>query len=191
MFFVLTTSEFLVFTRNRSYPNFGGKCRKLAYPDIDLFYHACDVANVECVHVYLYRDPYSVVSSTTIKRHINVKGIPQATRLYTSMLNIIYAQLSLHSSRTAGCFGFFDGNSTSTELWDPLQDMFGEEDPAGFNNRIKEVYMPPSLMTDKEKRAMFPKQYDLPMESMIRAHENVLKLCREQIGSKKLFLPYT
>jgi hypothetical protein len=145
-----------------------------------LFYEACDAANVECAHVYLYRDPYSVISSTTIKRKFNKNGILEATQLYTSMLNIIYAQLSLHSSRTAGCFGFFDGNSTSTDFWDTIQDMFGEEDPAGFHNHMKEVYMPPSPMTDENKRAMVPKQYDLPMESMIRAHENVLKLCREQ-----------
>jgi hypothetical protein len=155
------------------------------YPDIDLFYDACDAANVECVHVYLYRDPYSVISSTTFKRKMNIKGVLQATHLYTSMLDIIYAQLSRHSSRTAGCFGFFDDSSTSVQFWDPLQDMFGGENPAGFQDYMKKVYKPPLPMTKEKQSAMVPKQYDLPMESMMRAHENVLRLCREQIGSNK------
>jgi hypothetical protein len=151
---------------------------------MDLFYQVCDAANVECEHVYLYRDPYSVISSTTIKRPFN-KNVPQATKLYTNMLNIIYAQLSNHSSRTAGCFGLFDESSTSVPFWDPLQEMFGGENPAGFHEHMKQVYKPPSPMTNEKRSALVPKEYDLPMESMMRAHEKVLSLCREQFSSNK------
>jgi hypothetical protein len=179
----------LLVSQNRSYPNFGGECREQAYPDIDLFYQACDAANVKCEHVYLYRDPYSVISSTTIKRHFNRNGILQATQLYTSMLDIIYAQLGNHSRRTAGCFGFFDDNSTSVQFWDDVQDMFGGDNPAEFHEHMKKVYKPPSPLTKKKRKRLVPKEYHLPMESMVRAHENVLRLCREQIGSNKLVLP--
>jgi hypothetical protein len=37
-----------------SYASFGGSCRKLNNPSLDLFYNACDKAQVDCRHVDMY-----------------------------------------------------------------------------------------------------------------------------------------
>jgi hypothetical protein len=98
-----------------SYPNFGGPCRSLNYPNLDHFYHACDVAGVECKHAYIYRDPYSVLASTTLKRKMNQGNFLQGIHLYTSLLQIIYSQLVDHSDRTVGALAF------SSQLFRPLR----------------------------------------------------------------------
>jgi hypothetical protein len=97
-----------------SYPNFGGPCRSLNYPNLDHFYHACDVAGVECKHAYIYRDPYLVLASTTVKRKFN-KNALQGIHLFTSLLQIIYSQLVDHSDRTVGALAF------SSQLFRPLR----------------------------------------------------------------------
>ena len=39
-----------------SYPSFYGACRKLNFPSLDLLYQACDLAKVDCGHVYIHRE---------------------------------------------------------------------------------------------------------------------------------------
>ena len=89
-----------------SYPNFFGECRAASYPNLDVFYDSCDKAGADCRHVYLYRDPYQIISSTTRKRKFN-PNVLNAIHMYTSHLKIIASDLQVHSSRTLGCFGFF------------------------------------------------------------------------------------
>ena len=54
-----------------SYPNFSGSCRFLNYPNLDLWYDVCHDANVDCEHIYVYRDPLAILQSTSIKRKFN------------------------------------------------------------------------------------------------------------------------
>jgi len=69
-----------------SYPQDKGLCRPLKYPDLNLLYNVCDEADVRCKHMYIYRDPYSIVKSTTINRHFN-NNLLAGIREYTTMLN--------------------------------------------------------------------------------------------------------
>jgi hypothetical protein len=168
-----------------SYPNFMGSCRALNYPNLDYFYHACDVAGVECKHAYIYRDPYSVLASTTLKRNMNQQHILKAIHLYTSLLQIINSQLQDHSDRTAACLGFYEPNISADEVWHPIRDMFGWKNQTEFDSHIQAVYKPPSTLTEKERRDLLPQNVELYMESYIRAHDKVVKLCREQTAILK------
>jgi hypothetical protein len=163
-----------------SYPNFKGSCRSLNYPNLDHFYHACDVAGVECKHAYIYRDPYSVLASTTLKRNMNQKHMLKAIHLYTSLLQIMNSQLQDHSDRTAACLGFYEPNISTDEVWNPIRDMFGWKNQTEFDSHIQAVYKPPSRITEKERRDVVPPNFEIYMESFVRAHDKVVKLCRDQ-----------
>ena len=109
-----------------SYPNWGGPCRTLNYPNIDLLLKACNEKKKKNTHntyyscqiVYLYRHPYNVLTSTTINRPYNVYMI-EAIHLYTTQLHILYSQLStVPPGTTIGCWNLYDNdnsdNNTST-----------------------------------------------------------------------------
>lgn len=163
-----------------SYPQFDGACRTLNYPNMDVWYHICDLANVECSHVYLYRDPYDVLHSTT-KRHFHHDPLA-AIHLYTTLLNVIMSQLTIHKSRTIACIGLFEDST----VWQPfLQDLLGIS-TADFTK----VYSPPpkrstesssssspSFMTTEEAPAEF-KPY---MDSLVQLHNKVIQLCQDSL----------
>jgi len=163
-----------------SYPSGRGREKCFNYPNVELFYHACNQAGVKCEHVYLHRDPYSVLLSTTVKRTFN-RTILKALHLYTLLLNIIHAQISSYPNQNAGCLGFFDSNDTQKELWGPVRDIFGWQDrQLEFNTTVQEVFHPPAVMTDEVRMKLVTPESQAAMDSMIRAHESLLSLCREQ-----------
>ena len=163
-----------------SYPNFKGSCRSLNYPNLDHFYHACDVAGVECKHAYIYRDPYSLLASTTLKRTMNQGNVLKAIHLYTSLLQIINSQLQDHSDRTTACLGLLEPTFSADEVWNPIGKMFGWKNQTEFASHIQAVKKPQSRMTEKERRDLVPPDFEIYMESYVRAHDKVVKLCREQ-----------
>jgi len=159
-----------------SYPQDSDACRNVKYPNLDVLYDACDAAGVLCQHVYVYRDPYDVIQSTTVKRHFNKYPL-QGMQLYITMLNVIYGQLARHSTRTVGCFGFYEQNVSAAEVWDPIRQMFGWDDPEEFQNVLREIYAPPTEgQADHDE-----KQFRPFMQSMVQSHESVIDLCRRQV----------
>ena len=110
-----------------SYPSFLGIDRSLQNFNMDLFYSACYDANVNCKHMYLYRNPYDILKSTTLNRPFN-DNISNGIRLYTSVLQQIHSQMVSYPNRNLGCFGFLDVNGyQSTEDWIRFGNLFGFE----------------------------------------------------------------
>jgi hypothetical protein len=164
-----------------SYPNFDGKCRNLNYPNLDLFYDACDQAQVECRHVYLYRDPYDVLYSTVINQHY-VPTLIAGIHLYTSMSKIIATDLQVHASRGIGCFGFYEKNGATNrkDWWDPLRFLWGWNE-----EYMAATYKPPSRFNNKtedEAHSFVPKMLDPYMKSFMETHQQVVQMCKENTG---------
>jgi len=158
-------------------------CRKLKYPSLDLLYSACRDAHIDCAHVYLYRDPHAIIKSTSINRHFN-DNILQGMHLYISMLHILYGQLSRHASRTLGCFGFLEPNVTNEEVWEPFREIFGWQDRAKYYKSMEEAYKPqPHILTDEDRAAIIPKNYQVYTNSFASAHEDMVQLCRNQVAA--------
>jgi hypothetical protein len=170
-----------------SYPNFGGPCKELNYPNLDLFYDACDQAQVECRHVYLYRDPYDVLYSTVIKRHF-LPTLLAGIHLYTSMLKIIATDLQVHASRGIGCFGFYEQNVTTgrNDWWDPIRFLWGwGNDTDSYEKYMSKAYKPPSRsnnQTEDEAHSFMPKMLDPFMKSFMETHQRVIRMCKENTG---------
>jgi hypothetical protein len=170
-----------------SYPNFGGECRKLNYANLDLFYDACDKAQVECRHVYLYRDPYDVLYSTVIKRQFS-PTLLAGIHLYTSMLKIIATDLQVHASRGIGCFGFYEQNGATgrKNWWDPVRILWGwNEDTDSYEEYMSATYKPPKRFknkTEDEAHSFVPKMLDPYMKSFIETHQRVVRMCKENTG---------
>lgn len=121
-----------------SYPFYVGTFRHLLYPDVDLFYRACDAAGMSCGHVYLHRDPFEVIESTTVKRPFNPNPLV-ASKLYLSMLNVMYSQMTAYPDRTLACWGFYethDSQTTNDNMWTQVGDLFGWTDPAAFVRHV-------------------------------------------------------
>lgn len=159
-----------------SYPNLGGKCRSLNYPNLDIFYDICNQAGVKCGMVYIYRDPYDVIRSTVVKRKFN-KSVLQAIHLYTSMLSIIHTQMTTNPNKTLGCFPLMEMDPKNYG-WNHLAKIFGWKDPSLFHEMVEKYYDPPMRMTKEEKESLVPdSEYGVHMKAMIAMHDEVKKLC--------------
>jgi hypothetical protein len=180
-----------------SYPNYHGECRKLNFPNIDLWYQTCQQAQVDCYHVYLYRDPYAIFKSTTIHRqhnHNNNNRDKLATiHLYTTLQTVIMAQLMQWSDRTLGCLGMLDNynnytntNDNDNDWWETIRMIFGWKNRTSFDQHVKNKFYKPRhrhsvIMTKTEKEDLVPPSLLQPyMDSWLRSHQQTIQLCRQQ-----------
>lgn len=92
-----------------SFPNYGGACRALQFPDLSAFYAACDHARVECSHLVIYRDPLAVIQSTTRNRKFSTVNAQIQT--IASMLGVIHSQMLIHRHRKFWCWEY--GNTSN------------------------------------------------------------------------------
>eukprot|EP00980_Cylindrotheca_fusiformis_P005506 scaffold1170_cov122-Cylindrotheca_fusiformis.AAC.14 len=163
-----------------SYPQFNTRCRALAFPNVDVWYKICQKAEVTCQHVYLYRDPYAILHSTTTKRKFNYHPL-HAIHLYTNLLQTLYGQLARNPTETIGCVGLFDEDPST---WQPmLQALLGLSD-----KQIAHVFKPPSQTEKKETAGATTtkesrKEYQPYMEAFIRMHHDVVDLCQRNLKS--------
>lgn len=139
----------------------------MQYPDIGILYDACDQANVTCGHIYIARDPYSIIKSTTIKRKFNPSTL-EAIKMYTGMLSVIYMQMLDFPDRTAACWRY-EIPSDALEIGRIL----GWQNRTVFENAYAAIYKTPS----EPDRSVIPEQFGHYMKSMIRLHNQVLDLC--------------
>jgi hypothetical protein len=176
-----------------SYPNFRGKCYKLQYPILDLLYKACSEAKVQCSHVYVYRHPLDVLTSTTVKRKFNPPGMVLASHLYTSHLKIMESQLLSYPDRNRGCFGFFDQHGS--EEWQALlRDMWGwttttttDFNVSSFASFVRKEYRKPTRfynststnIVSREVNGVYPAKHIPYLEVFLKAHERTLEVCRQ------------
>eukprot|EP00977_Amphora_coffeiformis_P005068 scaffold1068_cov167-Amphora_coffeaeformis.AAC.26 len=170
-----------------SYPTDMGECRHMHYADLDALYTACDEAKVLCGHVYLYRDPYDVIRSTATTRKFN-PTILSATKLYYSMLNIIYAQFAAHPDRTLACWGLYDPHN---EPWSSVQTLFGwtnnsddHYNATDFEQVFRRFYRPHEPLSMENRTAVVPPKLEVYMESMVRAHTRTLELCQRLVSER-------
>lgn len=172
--FLATGDEFGV----ASYPGFLKPCRPLQYPNIDIWYEACDRAKVACSHVYIYRDPFAVIKSTTDNRSINKEKL-EAIHLYTTHLHVIYAQLAIFSNRLAGCWDYDAVLSPDFQSKEIIPILNFPDQPS-LNDAIQKVYHPKKVMTGNDKVVSVPAEFAAHMASMSRIHKRVVELCVTQ-----------
>jgi hypothetical protein len=161
-----------------SYPGFLKPCRPLQYPNLDIWYEACLEAKVLCEHVYIFRDPYAVIRSTTENRKIN-KDKLEAIHLYTTLLHILYSQLSMFPDRLAGCWNFDEAMSPLLQ-YEEINDILGFPDGTVLRQAIQKIYRPRPSLTESDHRNIAPVETAVHMNSFIRMHQRVVNLCREQ-----------
>jgi hypothetical protein len=173
-----------------SYPQMMNKCRQLEYPDLDLFYLVCDRANVQCDHIYVYRDPYEVLYSTTIKRKFNrdLHLLP-IIHMYKSMLKVIHTQLADHANRTFGCFGMFERGQESQWKYQ-LGEILGWSNRTEYDRFFDTVYRPPHTSSSNSTTSKRPNKHRDPfekadlvsaMKSFVESHESVIRLCESTV----------
>jgi len=172
--------------RMMSFPMGRFRCSgRMRTPSLGRLYEACDAAKVRCLHLYIHRDPHALVHSTTVKRRYN-PTIFAALHTYTTMLEVIYAQMAAHATRTAGCLNIIAPDGEADEEVQRLRESpvlrqlggWTENKTKLIENHLRSVYRPPLSMTDAERLALVPHVTFGPyLRSMIRAHENVLGLC--------------
>ncbi|CAB9516597.1 expressed unknown protein [Seminavis robusta] len=166
-----------------SYPNELGDCRKLNYPSLDLLYRACDMAGVDCGHVYIYRDPAAILHSTVTNRHFSDSMLEQI-HLYKSMYNIIMAELMTFPDRTWGCYGLLDassiGNTTTGTVshpswWQEVSRLWGWSSVKEFNEYMKSVYKAPKPVG----KNLVSSEFEPYMDALIKAHQKVISVCQK------------
>ncbi|KAG7345698.1 hypothetical protein IV203_033229 [Nitzschia inconspicua] len=183
-----------------SYPNYHGDCRKLNFPNMDLWYHACRVAQVDCQHVYIFRDPYAILKSTTVHRDHNGKHKLAAIHLYTSLQTVILAQLMTWPDRALGCMGMLndDKNKNSNhshtdddeeeeeavpvvDWWETIRVIFGWKNQTSFDHHVKKKFFKPRhAMTPEQRHELVPPTLQPYMDSWMRIHDTTIRLCQKQ-----------
>lgn len=174
-----------------SYPNFTGKDRPLQNFNLDIFYNACTDANVDCKHIYIYRDPYDVLKSTTTKRHFNEDTF-HGIKLYTSELQQIHSQMMSYPDHNLGCFGFLDVNGhTSNVDWKRFGNLFGWKERRRAKNyrrhteEMKRTHKPVA-MSDAKKLQLVPQHLKPLMQSFEGIHNRVKDLCYSTLESNMI-----
>ena len=201
-----------------SYPNSGGPCRSLSYPNMDVILEACNNNNYmkkkiqdggeaaasfsfSCQIVYLYRDPYYVLSSTIRRGYNSDKSLIEAIHLYTTQLHILYAQMSIVPPKTViGCWNLYDHSISSSygdwkQTMGPIlgwMDDHDENDNGGGNKQpsttrrsqlqdvYNKVYREPNPIPSKLYKQI-GSQLETYMDSFIRIHNQVIQLCHDQV----------
>jgi hypothetical protein len=173
-----------------SYPSGLGSCRQINYPDLDMYYAVCQLANVECRHVYMHRDPHAIVHSTLWKRHFN-QGVGDSLQIYTSMLQVIYTHMSVHSENLMGCLDllpseptkdFEDHDSNQTNRSSTLAPFFAwsSSDLTGFEITLRNI-MKPTVPT-RERDDIVPPEFHVYLQSMQEAQRAIWQHCAARLA---------
>ena len=167
-----------------SYPDWITKCRYLSYPDISLLYDACDLAGADCRHAVLVREPYSVLRSGSMNRKFDTKLIH--LKLMTTMLQVIYGQISEQPERLAACWDY-DNSPTQEEKGggrigggvSELGRLLGWDDHKKFEEVYGEIYKRGSPMDNATRDEIVERALQPFMRTMVRSTEEVKHRCRE------------
>ena len=165
-----------------SYPAGTGPLRNLQFPDLDLWYRACEAAQVRCAHVYLHRDPYAILKASMDR---NANPYPLAgMKLYTTMLGILETQLTVHAGRTLGCWGLLDDDADK-EMWSQVRDLYGwtARNQTGFDATLASVL--PTTATAVDHNQLLTASQQVGMVSFEQTHNKVLELCRSQVQDRQ------
>ena len=161
-----------------SYPGFLLPCRALNYPNLDVWYAACETAQIQCQHVYQYRNPYAVVRSTTSNRQINA-GIMDAIHLYTTQLHILHTQLLSHPRRLVGCWDY-DAILSPVQFQNEINPLFQFPDAASYKQVLQKILRYKKPPTTKEQQGnIVPPELDLYMQSMVHVHDMLVQTCQD------------
>ena len=165
-----------------SYPGFLKPCRPLQYPNLDVWYNSiCTKIEVQCQHVYIYRDPYSVIKSTTMNRRMNPSTL-EAIHLYTTPLHVLHSQLLVtsYSNTLIGCWNY-DSILSPIHWKNELNPILQFHNATHYTSALERVYQPKKRPeSDEDKRRIVPAELLPYMQTMIRIHEQVVQTCQEQ-----------
>ncbi|CAB9523533.1 expressed unknown protein [Seminavis robusta] len=163
-----------------SYPNFKGDCRKLNYPSLDLLYRACDMAKVDCGHVYIYRNPAAILQSTTRNRKYSSRMLEQI-HLYKSMYHIITAEFVAFPERTLGCFGLLESNNGNNNKawWKEMAPLWGWNSKQLFYEYMESIYRPPRPIDQNFTELLTSRSVEPYMHSLNEVHQKVIQVCQK------------
>ena len=162
-----------------SFPGFLKPCRTLSYPNLDVFYEACEIAGVLCQHVYIYRNPYSVIRSTTQNRQFN-KNKLEAIHLYTTQLRILHSQILQFHHKTIGCWDY-DAASSQVQYREEVEAVLNFKGDSAYNDALQKIFNDPTKrlpLTKNEQTKIVPVELDSYMRSMITMHSIVVRTCQ-------------
>lgn len=164
-----------------SYPNFSDRhgCEKFfKFPDVGLLYDACEAAGVTCEHVYLYRNPYSVIKSTVLHRHFH-ETILEGLVMYTTMLHEIHAQLlDYGQEHTYACWNY--DNVDEATAWKVGQAM-GWTNRGDFMAYFESKFSPRHPMNATKQAEIVSPLASVYMDKMIRAHDRAIEACENML----------
>lgn len=158
-----------------SYPSFLKPCRALQYPNLDLWYQACDSADVLCSHVYLFRDPVSIIRSTTDNRPIN-KDKLEAIHLYSTLLQVLHSQIIAFPTRLLACLDY-DFATRQQHMKNQLASLLGFENEQLFDDIFNKVFKHKASLTEQDRHTIIPPEIQVFMESLVRIHDMVQQTC--------------
>jgi len=165
------------------YPTFMGPDRPMHYFNLELFYNACQDAQVRCRHVYIYRNPYNVIRSTRSRDYY--KNIRDSVQFFTHALEVVHSQMASYANRTLGCFGFRDADGFQLQDdWERFSTMFGwdsKEELMAIVQYLNRRIGNPVHMTDGERENLVPQDLVPLMKVFMDNHHRAADLCYQSL----------
>ena len=121
-------------------------------------------------------------------------------KLYTTMLNVIYSQLSAqHYTRTLGCLGFYNNNNNQQQkelssTWDTVKELWLYIEYERYNITksleivLNETFKPKPPLSKTEKLDIVPEESLEYMITFQQTYNSVKELCRIQHEQRKQHL---
>lgn len=182
------------FSGEISYPNFLRDCRPLNFPDLNLFYDACQQAKVDCLQLYIYRHPVDILQSVMSRGYVRNTQDLATMQLYMTSLTVMANQLRMYADKTLGCFGFFETNPKEQDYWKEAQLDLWEwhRDIPRYRKFLQTAYRAPnnnsSKLYDGESSSMWWKNSEQSpyMKTWWNIHQHVIDVCKSAVkGNEK------
>lgn len=152
-----------------SYPNYSRRdnvCGPLKFPSLDLLQRACRDAGVTCGYIFQFRNPISVLLSTTKKR--NQHPLNYAIQLYTAMLHVIAGQ---YQDLGGGLCWDYDRGMPPEQvgIW------LGWKSEHGFREAFEQLYRKRPIPSSQE----IPEESRPLLDAMFQAQARLEQICRQ------------
>lgn len=101
-----------------------------------------------------------------------------AIHLYTTQLQILHSQLLMHPDRVVGCWDY--DSALSPEQWkQEVEPLLHFQTSAAYGAALQKVYRKPNILTDQDRDAIVPPEFQPYMKTMIELHNVVVETCQD------------
>lgn len=159
-------------------------CHRLDFPSLDLWYDACEEANVDCRHMFVSRPPRFELEAalTHLSGQSSKLNELALLHLYNTMLQVMADQMVQYAPQTLGCICLQQDDADTwkkmlKEIWGYTS---GDDLEAVLQRSVESV--PQKDLTPEELLEKLPSRHDPFLRSFLLVHDAARVACSEALS---------